>query len=57
MDKYVITKSNLVADVLKKFGYTLMSYKEGVWTFLNDGEHMLSAQDKKEVVFSNKVFL
>lgn len=57
MQKYVITKSDIVADVLKKSNYSLLSHKEGVWTFLNDGKHMLSAEDKKEMVFSNKLFL
>ena len=57
MDKYIITKSNLVADILKKTGYTILSEKDGSWTFLNDGRQNLSADQKKDVVFSNKMFL
>lgn len=57
IQKYIITKFDIVADVLSKSGYSLLSHKEGIWTFLNDGKHALSAEDKKEMVFSNKLFL
>jgi len=57
MNKYIITKSDLVSEVLKKSGYTLMSHKDGIWTFFNDGKKMLSAEDKKGMVFTNKIFL
>lgn len=54
---YVITKSDLVAATLTKGGFTLKSHKGDTWTFLNDGKQMLSADDKKETVFTDKVFL
>ena len=57
MKKYIITKSALTAEILEKSGYTLMSHKSDIWTFLNDEKHTLSAEDKKEIVFSNKLFL
>lgn len=57
MEKYIITKSAIVAETLKKSGYTLMSHKEDIWTFLNDGKHALSVEDKKETVYCNKLFL
>ena len=59
MGKYIITKSVFVAEALKKSGYTLLSNneKDGVWIFHNDGKQMLSADEKKEMVYSNKIFL
>lgn len=54
---FVITKSNLIADVLKHCGFTLVSHQGEVWTFMNDGKHMFSQNDKKEMVFTDKMFL
>ena len=55
--KFIITKSNLVADMLKHSGYTLVSQQGEMWTFMNNGKHTFSQDDKKEMVFSNKLFL
>lgn len=57
MNKYIITKSDLVSVVLKQSGYTLMSHKDGIWTFLNDGKRELSDKEKKGMVFTDKIFL
>lgn len=54
---FVITKSNLIADVLKESGFTLVSHQGEVWTFKNDGKHTFSQDEKKDAVFTNKVFL
>ena len=55
--RFVITKSDMVADVLKKGGFTLVSHQGDTWTFLNDGNHSFSKEDKKEVTYSNKLFI
>lgn len=57
MKKYIITKSASAADILKESGYTLLSNKDGVWTFYNDGKQLLSADDRKDMAYSNKLFL
>jgi hypothetical protein len=57
MNKYIITKSKLVAEVLKKSGYTLLSDKDEAWTFLNCGKKCLSNEEIKEVCYTNKIFL
>lgn len=57
MAKYVITKSNLVAEVLKASKYTLLSNKDGIWTFKNDGKNTLSNDERKGMVFTDKIFL
>lgn len=59
MKKYVITKSALVAETLKSAGYTLLSSNEkhGIWTFHNDGKRMLSDEEKKDMAYSDRLFL
>lgn len=57
MGKYIITKSNVVALMLKTYGYTLLSEKDGVFTFMNDGRVTLAADEKREVSYTNKIFL
>ena len=56
-NKFVLTKSNLVADVLKQSGFTLVSHQNDTWTFMNDGRHTFSQDEKKEAVFTDKLFL
>lgn len=55
--KFIITKSNLVADMLKHSGYTLVSQQGEMWTFMNNGKHTFSQDEKKDAVFTDKIFL
>lgn len=54
---FVMTRSNLVADVLKKNGFTFVSHQGDTWTFLNDGKHTFSEDEKQHTVITNKIFV
>ena len=55
--RFVMTRSKMVAEVLKKSGYTLLSNQNNTWIFLNDGKHTFSAEERKHTVVSNKMFI
>ena len=55
--QFVMTRSNLVAEVLKKSGYTLLYDQNDTWTFLNNGKHNFSEEERKHTVITNKMFM
>ena len=55
--KFIITKNENTADSLEMQGFELISFKDGVYTFLNDGDVRMnfSKIEKGTYKFTNKM--
>lgn len=54
MKNFIKTKDKSTADMLIKFGYTLLKKDSGVWTFVNNGKKE-NFSDCKNMAFTNKL--
>ena len=50
---FIKTKDEETKKVLEKEGFTLLSYQNGVYTFLNDSVARFS--DKEKIIYTNIV--
>ena len=55
MNKFVNTSDSAVADELRKAGFTELPKEGNMFVFLNDGHANFSDDDKKKVVYTNKM--
>ena len=55
MNKFVKTSDSAVVDELRKAGFTELPKEGNMFVFLNDGHANFSDDDKKKVVYTNKM--
>ena len=55
MSNFIKTTDPDVAKDLKGFGFTELPKEGKFFCFINDGKMQFSAEDKKKVVFTNKM--
>lgn len=51
--KFIITTSEVSAEMLEVAGFELISHSSGQWTFLNNGKMQFSNLEK--ITFTNKL--
>lgn len=52
---FIQTKDPETAEILKKYGFTLLSDKDNIYTFINDGKENFGSKSK--VVYTNILHL
>ena len=55
MSKFAKTSDGAVADELRKAGFTELPKEGSLFVFLNDGHANFSDDDKKKVIYTNKM--
>ena len=55
--QFIQTDDEAIARKLKANGYTLVAQEGKIQTFQNDGRMHFSAEEKKRVVFTNKMMV
>lgn len=50
---FIKTSDSYVASVLRLSKYTCIEEKDGMWTFINDGNMKFSEEDNKKMIYTN----